>query len=122
MIDIDKAIASAVKTGKVSFGANAALLNAKTGKAKMIVLASNCPKNIKDDIEYYGKLSKVPVMTYKGASMDLANVCGKTVHYLGAEHQGTWRLRDSESRGNAVLRESRLKLEELNDNRHKNHC
>ena len=36
MIDIDKAIASAVKTGKVSFGANAALLNAKTGKAKMI--------------------------------------------------------------------------------------
>jgi large subunit ribosomal protein L30e len=66
-----------VKTGKVSFGANSALLNAKTGKAKMIVLASNCPQNIKDEIEYYGKLSKVPVMTYKGASMDLAIVCGK---------------------------------------------
>ncbi|HTY74863.1 MAG TPA: 50S ribosomal protein L30e [Candidatus Nanoarchaeia archaeon] len=77
MIDIDKAIASAVKTGKVSFGANSALLNAKTGKAKMIVLASNCPKTIKDDIEYYGKISKVPVLTYKGASMDLANVCSK---------------------------------------------
>ena len=77
MIDIDKAIASAVKTGKVSFGANSALLNAKTGKAKMIVLASNCPKIIKDNIEYYGKISKVPVLTYKGASMDLANVCGK---------------------------------------------
>jgi large subunit ribosomal protein L30e len=77
MIDIDKAIASAVKTGKVSFGANAALLNAKTGKAKMIVLSANCPKNIKTDVEYYGKLSKVPVMTYKGGSMDLANVCGK---------------------------------------------
>lgn len=77
MIDIDKAIASAVKTGKVSFGANAALLNAKTGKAKMIVLSSNCPKNIKDDIEYYGKLSKVPIMTYKGDSMGLANICGK---------------------------------------------
>ncbi len=77
MIDIDKAIASAVKTGKVSFGANSALLNAKTGKAKMIVLAANCPKNIKDDIEYYAKISKVPVLTYKGASMDLANVCNK---------------------------------------------
>jgi len=77
MIDIDKAIASAVKTGKVSFGANSALLNAKTGKAKMIILASNCPKTIKDDIEYYGKISKVPVLTYKGASMDLANVCSK---------------------------------------------
>jgi large subunit ribosomal protein L30e len=77
MIDIDKAIASAVKTGKVSFGANAALLNAKTGKAKMIILASNCPEEIKTQVEYYGKLSKVPVMTYKGVSMDLANVCSK---------------------------------------------
>ena len=77
MINIDKAIASAVKTGKVSYGANAALLNAKTGKAKMIVLASNCPKDIKEQIEYYGKLSKVPILSYRGASMDLANVCGK---------------------------------------------
>jgi large subunit ribosomal protein L30e len=77
MIDLDKAIASAVKTGKVSFGANAALLNAKTGKAKMIVLAANCLQDIKDDIEYYGKLSKVPVLNYKGASMDLANICSK---------------------------------------------
>ena len=77
MIDIDKAIASAVKTGKVSFGANSALLNAKAGKAKMVILAANCPKNIKDEVEYYGKLSKVPVMTYKGDSMDLANICSK---------------------------------------------
>ncbi|MDR2699775.1 MAG: 50S ribosomal protein L30e [Nitrososphaerota archaeon] len=77
MINIDKAIALAVKTGKVSFGANSALQNAKTGKAKLILLASNCPKSIKDDIEYYGKISKVPVMTYRGTSMDLAEVAGK---------------------------------------------
>ncbi|MDR2204395.1 MAG: 50S ribosomal protein L30e [Nitrososphaerota archaeon] len=77
MINIDKAIALAVKTGKVSFGANSALQNAKTGKAKLIILASNCPKDIKDDIEYYGKISKVPVIVYKGTSMDLAEVAGK---------------------------------------------
>ena len=77
MIDVNKAIAAAVKTGKVSFGTNAAIQSAKTGKAKMIVLAANCPKDIKEDIEYYGKLSKVPVMAYKGASMDLAEVCNK---------------------------------------------
>ena len=77
MIDIDKAIASAVKTGKVSFGANSALQNAKTGKAKMIILASNCPKDIKEQIECYGKISKVPVITYKGGSMDLAEISGK---------------------------------------------
>jgi large subunit ribosomal protein L30e len=77
MIDVDKAIATAVKTGKVSFGTGAALQNAKAGKAKMVILASNCPKDIKEEIEYNCKLSSVPVMTYKGASMDLANVCGK---------------------------------------------
>jgi len=77
MIDIDKAIATAVKTGKVSFGANEALQNAKTGKAKIIILAANCPKDIKEEIEHNCRLSKVPVMTYKGASMDLANVCNR---------------------------------------------
>jgi len=77
MIDIDKALASAVKTGKVSFGANTALQNAKSGKAKIIVLASNCPQDIKEQVEYYGEISKVPVITYKGTSMDLAEVCSK---------------------------------------------
>jgi large subunit ribosomal protein L30e len=77
MIDVNKAIAAAVKTGKVSFGTNAAVQSAKTGKAKMIVLAANCPKDIKEDIEYYSKLSKVPVIAYKGAAMDLAEVCNK---------------------------------------------
>jgi len=77
VINVDKAIATAVKTGKVSFGASAALQNAKTGKAKMIILAANCPKDIKEEIEYYCKLSRVPVMAYKGASMDLAAVCNK---------------------------------------------
>jgi large subunit ribosomal protein L30e len=66
-----------VKTGKVSFGVNTAIQNAKTGKAKMIILASNCPKDIKEQIEYYGKLSKVPVVAYKGTSMDLAAVSSK---------------------------------------------
>jgi large subunit ribosomal protein L30e len=77
MIDIDKAIATAVKTGKVTFGANTAIYGAKTGRAKMIILASNCPKNIREDIEYYCKLSKIPLIVYKGSSMDLAAVCGK---------------------------------------------
>lgn len=77
MIDIDKAISSVVKTGKVAFGTNAALQSAKTGKAKMFIVAANCPKDIKEDIEQYSKLSGIPVLSYKGASMDLAEVCRK---------------------------------------------
>ena len=77
MIDIDKGIAAAVKTGKVSFGANFAIQNAQTGKAKLIILAANCPKSMREDIEYYCKLSRVPLITHKGSSLDLAAICGE---------------------------------------------
>ncbi|RLI21980.1 50S ribosomal protein L30e [Candidatus Bathyarchaeota archaeon] len=76
-MDIEKAIATAVKTGKVEFGAKNAIKNAKLGRAKLIILASNCPKDIRADIEYYSKLSKVPIYIYKGTGIDLATVCGK---------------------------------------------
>jgi large subunit ribosomal protein L30e len=77
MIDINKAIETAVKTGKVSFGANFAVQSAKTGKVKMIILAANCPKELSEDLRYYCNLSNVPLVTYKGGSTDLAAVCGK---------------------------------------------
>jgi large subunit ribosomal protein L30e len=90
MIDIDKAIATAVKTGKVSFGTNSAIQNAKTGRAKLIILAANCPKNTREDIEYYCNLSKVPLITHKGSSIDLAALCGKpfTVSALSIREPG----------------------------------
>ena len=77
MIDVDKAIRTVVKTGKVSIGAKSTIQNAKTGKAKLIISADNCPKNTCEDIEYYCKLSNVPLIIYKGSSIDLAAVCGK---------------------------------------------
>lgn len=77
MIDVNKAIATSVKTGKVVFGANNAVKNAKLGRAKLILLASNCPRNMIDDITYYANFSDVPVVIYKGSSIDLGVVCGK---------------------------------------------
>ena len=77
MIDINKAIATTVKTGKVLFGTNNAAKNAKTRKAKLIIVASNCPQKIRGEIEYYCKLSNIPVTIYKGTSIDLGAVCGK---------------------------------------------
>jgi large subunit ribosomal protein L30e len=77
VIDIDKAIATARKTGKVSFGTKSTIQNAKIGRAKLIILADNCPKGIYEDIEYCCELSNVPLIIYKGSSIDLAAVCGK---------------------------------------------
>ena len=90
MIDVDKAIAAAVKTGKVSFGASSAIQSAQTGRAKLIIMAANAPKNMREDIEYYCNLSKVSLSIYKGSSLDLAAVCGKpfTVSALSIREPG----------------------------------
>ncbi len=77
MIDVDKAITTAAKTGKVVFGANEAIRSVKTGKARLIVVASNSPSKIRENLECYGKLSQVPVITYKGNSIDLGVICRK---------------------------------------------
>jgi len=77
VIDINKAIATTVRTGKVSFGTKNAVKSAKIGKAKLIIVAANCPQEIRGDIEYYCKLSDVPIVIYNGASIDLGAVCGK---------------------------------------------
>jgi len=77
VIDVNKAIATTVKTGKVLFGANNAIKNAKIGKARLIIVAANCPQKIREDVTYYCRLSNVPVVIYKGNSIDLGAVCGK---------------------------------------------
>jgi len=77
MIDVNKAIGTAVKTGKVLFGAGSALKGAKAGRAKLIVLASNCPMDVREDIEYFCGLSEVPVVIYNGSGIDLGAACGK---------------------------------------------
>jgi large subunit ribosomal protein L30e len=51
--------------------------NAQTGKAKLIILASNCPEDVRGDVEHYSRLSNVPVIVHKGTSLDLAAVCGR---------------------------------------------
>jgi len=78
MIDINKAIATTVKTGKVLFGTNNAIKNAKTGKARLIIIASNCPRKNHEDIEYYCRLSNIPIIVYNGTGIDLGVVCGKS--------------------------------------------
>jgi large subunit ribosomal protein L30e len=77
MIDVNKAIATTVKTGKIYFGANSALKSAKTRKVKLIIFASNCPQKTREKIEYYCKLSKIPMSIYNGDRLDLGAVCGK---------------------------------------------
>jgi large subunit ribosomal protein L30e len=75
--DLNKALAMAVKTGKVLFGANSASKSAMTGKFRLIVAASNCPRGLRENLEQCCKLSKIPFVIYPGTSLELGRVCGK---------------------------------------------
>ena len=80
MTDIDRAIGKCVKTGRVLFGARSTLKSAKAGKTKLVILAADCPRYLRQDGEYYCELSEVQVVKYEGSSRDLAAVCGKLFH------------------------------------------
>ena len=76
-MDIGASIRMAVDTGKVIFGSDKARKLALSGKPKLIVVSSNCPLDTKQDLEHFCRLSKVPIFTFTGTSVDLGKVCGK---------------------------------------------
>ena len=77
MIDVDKALRIAIKSGKIIIGSKRTLEDMKKGRTKLIIIASNTPSEISQDVEYYAKLSRVPIYVYQGSSWDLGSVCGK---------------------------------------------
>jgi len=76
-MDVAKQLKIAVKTGKVSLGCMEALKAARSGRGKLIVLASNCPESTRSAILHGSKLSELPVYVYAGSSTDLRTVCEK---------------------------------------------
>jgi large subunit ribosomal protein L30e len=76
-VDVNKQIEMAVRTGKVSFGVKEALDAARSAKAKLLIMASNCPEPQRGDILHYAKQSSLTVYTYPGSSVDLGGACSK---------------------------------------------
>lgn len=69
MIDIARALKVAVDTGEVRFGTRTVRQVARTGKARLVVVASNCP----DDLS--GVNAKV--YRFPGTNAELGAACGK---------------------------------------------
>ncbi len=75
--EINKELVNAIKTGKVILGARKTLKYVKIGKAKAVIIASNAPPDLREEILYYAKLSGIPVYIYPGTSTELGTACGK---------------------------------------------
>ena len=71
-LDINKALRNAIKTGKIYMGSNQTLNAVDNAQAKAVVLATNCPKDVRDQLS-----GKVPIIDFSGMGVDLGTVCGK---------------------------------------------
>ncbi len=89
-MDVDRGVRVAVDTGTVTLGSDKSVQALKLGKGKLVIIAKNCPEEVREDVMYYSKLSEIPVYTYEGSSVDLGSVCGKpfTVATLIIRDQG----------------------------------
>ena len=89
-MDIERGIRVAVDTGKVILGSNKSIQAIKLGNGELVVMAANAPKNLKEDVEVYSKLSEIPVHIFDGSSVDLGSICGKpfTVSVLVVQEPG----------------------------------
>ena len=67
----------AVKTGKVEFGTKLAQASLGAARAKLVILANNCPDVQRQGILYNAGLSEVPVYVFQGSSLDLGALCEK---------------------------------------------
>jgi len=68
---------NALSENNVIIGSKRAIKYLKLGNVKMIILANNCPEEIRKDIEHYAKSSKLKVEKYDGTAKQLGIFCGK---------------------------------------------
>ena len=66
-----------MKSGKYTLGYKTGLKSLRQGKAKLILIANNCPALRKSEIEYYAMLAKTGVHHFNGDNNELGTACGK---------------------------------------------
>lgn len=75
--NINSRIALVMKSGKALLGYKTTLKSLRQGKAKLILIANNCPPLRRSEIEYYAMLAKTAVHPYAGNNITLGTACGK---------------------------------------------
>lgn len=74
---MNKEIRQALATGEVILGTDRSIEALKLGRVKLVILASNCPAEVRGDVKHYSKLSGAVVHDYGGDSTELGLACGK---------------------------------------------
>lgn len=74
-MDIQRALRTVVATGKVYLGAHQAVRAIETGKARLVIFATNSPE--KEALLKAAKAKNVPTHEFGGLGTELGPACGK---------------------------------------------
>ena len=77
MIDLNRELGRIIKTGRVFMGYRSTVKNILLGRARLVIVAENCPKEFKWKVENYCKLAGIPLLNYNGSRRELGSACGK---------------------------------------------
>jgi len=66
-----------LKTNKLVIGTEKTIKKLKTGKLSKVYVSSNCPKNIREDLKYYGELSATEIIDLEETNEDIGLACKK---------------------------------------------
>ena len=77
MIDFEKVIKTAAKSGRLFLGLEQALAAAESGRGVAVIVASSCPPAVLRQLQDHAARSNLPVHTYPSTSSDLGVICGK---------------------------------------------
>ncbi len=76
-MDVEKAVRTALETGKTTVGERETIRAVSRGEAKLTIVAKNCPQHSKERLLSLSKHADVPVYEYDGTSLSLGSACGK---------------------------------------------
>ncbi|MFQ5621247.1 MAG: ribosomal L7Ae/L30e/S12e/Gadd45 family protein [Candidatus Nanoarchaeia archaeon] len=77
MKDAISEIKALQEKGKLTIGTEETMKNLKAGKVKKIFVCSNPSDQIKEDLEYYGKVSGVEIVHLDIPNDELGTICRK---------------------------------------------
>jgi large subunit ribosomal protein L30e len=84
--DINKQVNIAVRTGKTVIGTKSVLKHINTNDFRVIILAQNCPSELKNRIEVMinsKESNQIPIYNYPSSSWELGTAAGKP-HMIAA--------------------------------------
>lgn len=76
-MDINRALRTAASTGRVLLGLREAEQGIGSGKAKLVILANNAPKEHADKVRELSRKKGVPLYDFTGPNWELGPACGK---------------------------------------------